>query len=451
MPKGDEGISGTSTKHRDGFNSMINDALSGKIDLILTKSISRFARNTVDTLQTIRKLKEKNVEVMFEKEGIRTLDQSGELMISILGSLAQQESQNISSNVCWGIRKRFADGHTRMNIKHLIGYKVDKDGKVKIVDNEAKVVRLIYKLFMEGYGYKGIARVLNEKKIKTPADCGLWRDNTVKSILSNCKFCGDVLSQKYVTVDYLTKKQKKNEGEIPQYYVTDDHDPIVSKELYQTVQEEIKKRTSKGVSKDIIANKVYCGYCNGHHGKRIWHSNDKYRKEVYICNDKYKKETCKNVYITEEEIKKIFVNALNRIVDNKKEIIDNLNALKTLLPDEHVLINERNTLEPELAKLADKINAMVEDSAKVIDSISYDKKVREYDMMKIQLLDLNEKITNILDRKSKLDLFIKNLEHTDFVAEWTSDLWGIFLDKMFIYKDRVELAFTCGEKVSINR
>ena len=179
----DEGISATSTKKRDGFNRMIKDALAGKIDLIITKSVSRFARNTVDTLTTVRKLKDKGVEVYFEKENIYTLDSKGELLITIMSSLAQEESRSISENVTWGQRKRFADGKVSLPYKQFLGYEKGEDGLPKIVESEAKTIRLIYKLFLEGNTPTGIARYLTEKKILSPAKKEKWSESTIRSIL----------------------------------------------------------------------------------------------------------------------------------------------------------------------------------------------------------------------------------------------------------------------------
>lgn len=164
----DEGISGTSTKHRAGFNKMIEDALDGKIDLIVTKSISRFARNTIDTLTTVRKLKEKGIEVYFEKENIYTLDSKGELLITIMSSIAQEESRSISENVTWGQRKRFSDGKVSLPYKQFLGYERGDDGLPKVVPEQAKTVRLIYRLFLEGETPTGIARILTEQGIPTP-------------------------------------------------------------------------------------------------------------------------------------------------------------------------------------------------------------------------------------------------------------------------------------------
>ena len=191
----DEGISATNTKHRDGFNAMIADAWAGRIDLIVTKSVSRFARNTVDSLTTLRKLKEKGVEIYFEKENIYTLDSKGELMITIMSSLAQEESRSISENVTWGQRKRMADGKVTMPYGRFLGYRKGEDGLPEIVPEEAEVVKLIYKSFMEGLSYYKIAQFLMSRNIPAPAGGEKWYTRTVESILTNEKYKGSALLQ----------------------------------------------------------------------------------------------------------------------------------------------------------------------------------------------------------------------------------------------------------------
>ena len=211
----DEGISGTNTKHRAGFNEMIEDALAGKIDLIVTKSVSRFARNTVDSLVTIRKLKEKGVQVYFEKENIYTFDGKGELLLTIMSSLAQEESRSISENVTWGQRKRFADGKVNLPYKNFLGYRKGADGFPEVIPEEAVIVRRIYSRFMAGQTTAMIAKDLTADGILTPARKQRWQSSTVESILKNEKYKGAALLQKCFTVDFLTKKRKVNEGEVP--------------------------------------------------------------------------------------------------------------------------------------------------------------------------------------------------------------------------------------------
>ncbi|NLX19486.1 MAG: recombinase family protein, partial [Desulfobulbus sp.] len=215
----DEGISGTSIRHRKGFQKMISDALAGKIDLIVTKSISRFARNTVDSISTVRQLKEKGVEVHFEKDGLWTFDPAAELTISILSSIAQEESRNLSQNVTWGQRARFADGKVTMPFRHFLGFDRGEDGSPVVNEEQAELVRRIYRMFVDGATVSGIAKVLTAESVPTPAGRQKWQPGVVESILTNEKYKGDALLQKSFCTDYLTKKMKKNEGEVPQYYV----------------------------------------------------------------------------------------------------------------------------------------------------------------------------------------------------------------------------------------
>lgn len=201
----DEGISATSTKNREGFNRMIADALAGKIDLIITKSVSRFARNTVDSLTTVRQLKEKGIEIYFEKENIWTLDSKGELLITIMSSLAQEESRSISENVTWGQRKRFADGKVSLPYGRFLGYDKGEDGMPDINEEEAVIIRMIYRMFLEGSTPHAIAKHLTAQGIPTPGGKSRWLQGTVKSILENEKYAGNAILQKTFTVDFLPR------------------------------------------------------------------------------------------------------------------------------------------------------------------------------------------------------------------------------------------------------
>ena len=268
----DEGISGLNTKKREGFNEMIRDALAGGIDLIVTKSVSRFARNTVDSLTTIRALKDVGCEVYFEKENIWTFDGKGELLISIMSSLAQEESRSISENVTWGQRKRFADGKVSLPYKHFLGYRKGPDGLPEIVPEEAETVRHIYDLFMSGMTTFAVAKQLTAEGIPTPAGKQNWSSSTVESILNNEKYRGSALLQKRFTVDFLQKKLKVNEGEVPQYYVENSHPAIVTSELFDQVQEEIKRRKQLGRSYrsgSIFSCRLVCEDCGEFFGPKV--------------------------------------------------------------------------------------------------------------------------------------------------------------------------------------
>ena len=255
----DEGISALNTKKRDGFNRMIADALDGRIDLIITKSVSRFARNTVDSLSTIRKLKEHNVECYFEKENIWTFDGKGELLISIMSSLAQEESRSISENVTWGHRKRFAEGRVTMCYGSFLGYRKGEDGTPEIVPEEAEIVRYIFRHFIKGQTPYKIAAELTAQGVPTPGGKQKWTTGTIKSILTNEKYKGDALLQKKFTVDFLTKKTKRNEGEVQQYYVENSHPAIITPEEFDLVQAEFEKRAKCGKqysNTSIYASKI---------------------------------------------------------------------------------------------------------------------------------------------------------------------------------------------------
>ena len=238
----DEGITGTSTKHREGFKRMVADALAGKIDLIITKSVSHFARNTVDLLSTIRLLKEHGVEVFFERENINTFDNRGELLLSVMASIAQEESRSISENCKWGQRRRFANGEVTVPFKRFLGYDRGEDGGLVINEEQAAIVRRIYDEFLSGATPYSIAKRLTADGIPTPGGKETWSRNVVKSILTNEKYKGDALLQKVFTVDYLTKRKKKNNGEVTRYYVEGSHEPIIPPEVFDEVQKEFERR-----------------------------------------------------------------------------------------------------------------------------------------------------------------------------------------------------------------
>ncbi len=355
----DEGITATNTKFRDGFNRMIADALAGKIDLIITKSISRFARNTVDSLTTVRKLKENGVEIYFEKENIWTFDSKGELLITIMSSLAQEESRSISENTTWGRRKSFADGKVSVGYSMFLGY----DKGFVINEEEAKAVRLIYKMYIYGYSLFHICKELEARGIKTVCGKTKWRTTTITSILSNEKYKGDALLQKKFTVDFLTKTLKKNEGEVQQYYVKGNHPAIIDPDTFDYVQTEMKLRAKDShhfTGKTVFDRKIRCGECGGWFVSRVWHSNDKYRRVVYRCLEKCKGENkCTNIHLLGDELKKIFIQAINTRIDIRQETIENLKVLQQMAEDTSDLDSELERLNGELEAVCKQIRGQV--------------------------------------------------------------------------------------------
>lgn len=328
----DEGISGTNTKKREQFNKMIRDCKAGKIDMIITKSISRFARNTLDTLNYVRELKELGVGVIFEKENINTLDSKGEVLLTILSSLAQDESRNISENSTWGIRRRFEQGKVIVNHKKFLGYDKDENGNLIINEKQAKIVRRIYKDYLDGKGPNRIAKELEEEGVLNWNGKVKWYESTIRNMLSNEKYKGDALLQKTYTVDFLTKKRVENNGEVPQYYVEESHPAIIEKETWEAVQLEMERRRAfaeeYGISKvdyatvnNPFAGKIICGCCSSPFGRKVWNSNDeRLRRVIWRCNNKYKvkgEKGCENKHIEDKLLYQVFINSFNAMIENK--------------------------------------------------------------------------------------------------------------------------------------
>ena len=420
---------------------MIGDALAGKIDLILTKSVSRFARNTVDTLTNVRQLKEKGVEVYFEKENIYTMDSKGELLITIMSSLAQEESRSISENVTWGQRKRFADGKVSLPYKHFLGYEKGEDGLPKIVEEQAETVRLIYKLFLEGHTTSGIAKLLTGESISTPAGKQKWQGSTVESILTNEKYKGDAILQKKYTVDFLTKRQKVNEGEVPQYYVENSHPGIVTPEVFDITQHEMKRRKAIGYTSrtSCFSGKIVCGECGGFYGSKVWHSTSQYRRTIWQCNQKFKNDDkCQTPHLCEEDLKRAFVAAFNNLMSNKKAILDGYDEVIQTLTDNTALDAESARFHNESDIVFELIRKCVDENARTtLDQDDYQRHYNElaarYEVTKKRLSELGEQRLDRRAKHEKLVGFIATLAKRDgLLTEFDEELWNAMVDKVTV-------------------
>ena len=454
----DEGISATNTKKREGFKAMIADALSGKIDLIITKSVSRFARNTVDSLTTVRQLKDAGIEIYFEKENIWTLDSKGELLITIMSSLAQEESRSISENVTWGQRKRMADGKVSFAYSRFMGLDKDKEtGKIVVNPEQAEVVRLIFRMFLEGLTPHSIAAELTSRGIKTPGGKDVWNQQTVRRMLSNEKYKGDALLQKEFTVDFLQKKMKKNEGEVPQYYVEGNHEAIISPAVFDMVQAELARRKEGGTrysGVSIFSNKIKCADCGGWYGSKVWHSTDSYRKVIYRCNRKYNGEKCQTPHVTEDEIKAAFVSACNRLVTEKKEIIANAEVIRKTLCVTTALQEEKSKLGEEMAVLVEMTQNIVAENARVAqDQDEYQKRydglVQRYDAAKARYDEVVSAISAKEAQSERLSDFIKVLKAQDgTISEFDGSLWGSMVEFVTVGRDKeITVTFRDGTEI----
>lgn len=459
----DEGINGTSTKRRDGFNSMIADALAGKIDLIITKSVSRFARNNVDSLTTIRKLNDHGTEVYFEKENIWTFDSKGEILLTIMSSLSQEVSRSISENVKWGQRKRFANGKTSVAFSRF-GYDQDEDGNWIINEEKAETVREIYRLFLEELSGKAIANRLTAEGKPTPGGQKEWNPRTVNRMLRNENYKDDALLQKYFTVDYLTKKIKPNEGEVPQYYVKGHPPAIIDPETFDFVQTERERRSEAGQHYSMVSifsSKIVCGECGGFYGLKVWHSNDKYRKVVWRCNHKYKEHgkigmKCATPTLTEDEIKAAFVRAMNAYLGDRDEIIRNMEEIRKFLNDTEELEKEKAAQSEEMNVEAELIRKEMDQNASVAqDQKEYEKKFaaleERYRKAEAACSEADERIRKQGARNRLLGQVIRKMKELEEpITEFDPGLWGVFVDRMTVMAEGKKIVrFKDGMEIEV--
>ena len=460
----DEAKTGTRMKSRKGFLEMIDDCKKGLIDLIVTKSISRFARNTVDAISTTRELKKINVEVYFEKENLWTFDPKTEMALTIYCSLAQEESHSISQNVTIGKRWGFAQGKVQMPFKNFLGYDRGDDGKPVINEEQAEVVRAIYQMYLlDGMTSFAIAAYLNENDVPTPSrkkGCR-WTKNVVDSILTNEKYKGDALLQKGYVPDFLEHKVVKNNGVLDQYYVKNHHAPIIDEVVWNQVQAEFKRR--KGIGKmysssDFFSTKLVCGCCGGFYGKKVWHSNDIYRREVYQCNQKYAKgkDKCKTPVVTEEEIKEKFIHAYNQVMTDKDRVIQDTKEVIDLLTDTSGIDEALKEYEAERDVAIELANKLLDENKKKIqDQKVFEEKYNEYlkrhNKAKKKIAELKQEKLVKEGNKDKMLSFLHEVEAADAIlTEWNDSVWKLMVESGIVNEDKtITFKFKNGAEVKI--
>jgi hypothetical protein len=375
-----------------------------------------------------------------------------------MSSLAQEESRSISENVTWGHRKRFADGKVSFAYSRFLGYEKGPDGTIVVVPEQAQTVKLIYKLFLDGMTMHTIAKELTQRSIKTPGGKDNWSQSTVRSILTNEKYKGDALLQKSYTVDFLTKKTKTNEGEVPQYYVENNHEAIIAPQLFDLVQAEIAKRNKgkerySGVS--IFSTKIQCAECGGWYGSKVWHSNDKYRRIIYQCNNKFRNNTgCSTPHLTEYEIKDYFIKAVNHLISEKDEILANIELIRQTLCDNTEFIAKRDTLQDEITITVELTqNTVLENTRVAQNQDEYNKRynglVERYEKLKAQYEKICTEISERDARYEQMGRFITVLnEQDDVITEFDDALWGSLVDKLVIHsKEDVDVVFKDGTEL----
>lgn len=432
----DEGISGTQTKKRTEFNRMIRMCKKKKIDLIITKSISRFSRNTVDCLQYIRQLKELGIGVIFEKENINTLTMTSEFMIALYGSFAQAESESISKNILWGKEKAYREGKVPFQYKKLLGYRKGADGKPEIVPEEAETVRSIFNLYLDGYTLLNIAQILMDQKITTATGKSEWTKSAIQSILKNEKYVGDALLQKTFTADCITRKVVKNNGERPMYLVTDHHTPIIDRDTFDRVQQEIARRNSKRKISDqtktekgkysgkyALSELLICGQCGTPYRRRIWTKSGN-KQVVWRCISRLEhgRRYCPDSpTIKEENLHRGIIRAINNYYscrdDIKRILKANISPVLECQGREEILAAEKRLKEIDQAR-TDLVGLIASGGC------DEDKLDGEFAKFYAEEQDLNERLKPLrsqnqtsAETQQKLDKVTEMIEHEKFELE----------------------------------
>ena len=446
----DPGISGTQTLKREEFNRMIADAKEGKIDLIITKSISRFARNTLDTLKYVRMLKEKNVAIKFEEENINTLTMEGELLLTVLSSVAQQEVENISQNVKKGLKMKMQRGEL-VGFNKCLGYHYDYQTKVlSINEEEAKIIRYIFNRYLLGLGCDLIAKELTEKGIKTVNNGDTWSSSTIGGIIKNEKYKGDVILGKTYTLNPITKRRMKNKGEEDSYFIKDHHEPIIDRETWDRCNEIMKKRRRPGreasdengiiVRKYAFSGVCSCGFCGGRIVRKTRYSGTKYQTYVWKCEKNLKKgiDTCPDCIaidesVLEEAFQKCFntvanVNSINvesfaRDCLCKTRIIDNTREIKRLESECSDLIREKGNL------MSNKMKEIISEDDFNAKYIEYQKNIfkvqEEINKLKDEQKQSNESI-------NRINKFLDSIKAQEAVDKFNRDVFQSVIEKVII-------------------
>ena len=441
----DEGITGTSARKRPEFLRMIRQCKQGKIDIVLTKSISRFARNTVDCLNYVRALKELGIAVIFEKENMNTLEIDSEILITMLGAFAQSESESISANVRWGIRQAMKEGKATIQYKYLYGYRKGDDSKPEIIPDQAEVVRKIYDMFLSGTPVRGIQEYLNTSAVPNINGEPKWARSAIDSILTNEKYCGDVLLQKTFIDDCINKKVKKNTGQLPMYLVQNHHEGIISRETFDAAQAELSRRNagrspskknaptgrSRYSSKYALSDRLYCGECGTRYQRCTWRNRDGSKRIVWRCVSRvdYGSKYCHDSpTLDEEPLHRAILVAINSTVKDKDNIVYNLKAAmeKELAPvaGQQLSLSE---IDNQLEQLNTEFSKVLAEASESGDQAAYSDRFREIMQKQTALKAQRDEIQRMLAESGKAAAHIEQCRHAaeavpTSISEWDEAL-----------------------------
>ncbi|MBF2440926.1 recombinase family protein [Listeria seeligeri] len=451
----DEAITGTQVDKRTDFQRLINDCMNGELDMVITKSISRFARNTLDTLKYVRMLKERNIAVYFEDEKINTLTMDGELLLVVLSSVAQQEVENISANVKKGLKMKMSRGEL-VGFQGCLGYDYHPEDKsISVNEEEAVIVKYIFNRYIEGAGGSVIGRELENLGYKTKRGSSNWAESTVLGIIKNEKYKGDILLGKTFTVDPISKRRLANYGEEDQFYLRNHHEPIITEEVFEKAQEILKKRSiprglhasNDGTVKRQKYSRKYafscmleCGFCDGTLTRRKWHSGSQYKKDIWQCvvsTKKGKKHCPHSKGIPEEAVEKAFVESYRQLCNGNKDIMEDF--LKKL----NETLNE-SSVEKQFTKIQKKIATLDKKKSNLvdmrldekIDEDTYEMKFTEISLKLDELLNERTSLENSLDNehimKKRLAEFRKTLQNNQVLDEFDRYVFESIVEKVIV-------------------
>ena len=446
----DEGISGTTDYMRAGFMKMIEDAVSGKIDIILTKSISRFGRNTLDVIKYIRLLRENNVAVIFEEDNINTMDAAkSDLILITLSAVAQQESTNISEHVKLGLRMKMNRGEL-VGFTKCYGYRFDEDLKNFIIEpTEAEVVKFIFEQYIAGHGANWIASNLEKQGIKSPKGKDKWSDTTIRGILRNEKYKGDVLQGKTYTADPISHKRFINRGEADKYYISNHHEPIIAPDEFDLVQDLIESRSGARATGRRIGNisrkyafssRIRCGYCGNCYVRRtvIGEKQSKIPSWSCVSYAKDGKENCEcSKTIREEMIKEAFIDCYQLLTSNVKFKMDDFMNLMRNSSNNTNTVKELETLNKQhkdlIAKKDKLLDFLIEDK---ITQNTYDEKLEKFER-RLEIIEHRQEQLNLLteDKESiedGLEKIQSILETNDVLNEFDQEVFDALIDYIIV-------------------
>ena len=450
----DDGISGTNTAKRDEFNRMIADCEAGKIDLILTKSISRFSRNTLDCLKYTRKLKALNIAVFFEKENINTMDSKGEVLLTIIASLAQQESESLSANVRMGIQCRNQQGKVQINHNWFLGYTKDSEGNLIIDPEQAETVRRIYREYLEGSSFLQIKRSLEANGIPNGARHLKWHESNIHQILTNEKYIGDALLQKTYTVSILDKKRVANNGEMPKYYVEGSHEAIIDKDVFMKVKAEIARRANLNPngkrrvysSKYALSGMVFCGHCGDIYRRVKWNNRGR-KSTVWRCVSRVLKGKmdfdCPARTVKEEVLHGAIVTAVNDAYARRNAVISLLktNIQETVFDDLEAKIA---AIDEQLAKLQQQ---MIDNSG---DNALVEELGLQMDDLRGECQDILAEAAERTDLQTRMNDMIAFLEEMPAaVTEYSEALARRLVERITIFDEKIVVELKSGLQMEV--